>query len=83
MCQCVRFLPLIPPRVTKNMYQVDIHSRTMEAAGQMQQYICRYALYVCTRDTHFMSTCPRYKSPSRAALSEVYSAQFCFSYLPG
>lgn len=51
MCQCVRFLPLIPPRVTKNMYQVDIHSRTMAAAGQMQQYIYVDMRYMCVHVT--------------------------------
>lgn len=51
MCRCVRFLPLIPPRVTKNMYQVDIHSRTMAAAGQMQQYIYVDMRYMCVHVT--------------------------------
>lgn len=39
MCLCARFLLLIPSRVNENMYQVDIHSKTVAAAGQMQQYI--------------------------------------------
>lgn len=51
MCQCARFLPLIPPRVTKNMYQVDIHTRTMAAAGQMQQYIYVDMRYMCVHVT--------------------------------